>query len=332
MTTTATRRLLAALLAVFAVLAISACGDDSDNGSAAQSTSPTETAAGSSTAIVANPANASVPEITIASKNFTEQFILGEIYAQALEAAGYKVKKQLNLGSEQIAFKAIKQGDVDAYPEYTGTALTSFFDVKTDDIPKDEQQAYERTKQGFAESELTALPPTPFTDSNAVGMTKKRADELGIKTISDLADKSADLTMSGSPECRQRTDCLLGIEKTYGAKFKKYVPVDLALRHEVLTKGQADASIVFSTDGQIVQQDLVVLEDDKELFPPYNVTLVVRDEVLEAAGPDLAKVVEQVQAGLSTEVMQELNSRVDLDKQKPDVVAKAYLTESGFLE
>ncbi len=329
MNPSSTRRLFAALLALFAVLAFSACGDDDSSSSSSSST--TETTEPASKGIVKNPANGSTPQITIASKNFTEQFILGEIYAQALEAAGYKVKKELNLGSELIAFKAVKQGDVDAYPEYTGTALTSFFDVKTDDIPKDEQAAYEQTKAGFAKSKLTALPPTPFTDSNAVGMTKKRADELGIKTISDLAAKSGELTMSGSPECRQRTDCLLGIEKTYGAKFKKYLPVDLALRHEVLTKGQADASIVFSTDGQIAQQDLVVLEDDKQLFPPYNVTLVVRDSVIEAAGPDLAKVIEQVQQGLSTDVMQELNSRVDLDKEKPEAVAKAYLAETGYL-
>lgn len=332
MNTPSTRRLLAVLLAMFAVLAFAACGDDEDDGAPATGgTSTTETTDGAASAIVSNPENASTPEITIGSKNFTEQFILGEIYAQSLEAAGYKVKKELNLGSEQIAFKSVKDGEVDAYPEYTGTALTSFFDVKTDDIPKEEAAAFEETKKGFAESKLTALPPTPFTDANEVGMTKKRAEELGITTISQLAEKSGELTLSGSPECRQRTDCLLGLERTYGAKFKKYVPVDLALRHEVLTKGQADASILFTTDGQIAAQDLVVLEDDKSLFPPYNVTLVVRDQVLEAAGPDFAATIEKVQEGLTAEVMQELNSRVDLDKQKPEAVAKAYLSESGYV-
>src|SRR3954465_12729085 len=110
--------------------------------------------------------------VTIGSKNFTEEFILGEIYAQALQAAGYTVKKQLNLGSEQIAFKAVKSGQVDAYPEYTGTALTSFFGKKATDVPHDEQKAYQEAKAGFAKSGLTALPPTPFTDSNGVGMSK----------------------------------------------------------------------------------------------------------------------------------------------------------------
>jgi glycine betaine/choline ABC-type transport system substrate-binding protein len=331
MTSSIPRRLLVALAMLVAVLAFSACGDDDNDTDKAPAAAETTTAATSSKAIASNPENASKPEITIGSKNFTEEYILGEVYSQALEAAGYKVKKELNLGSEQLALKALKAGDVDAYPEYTGTALTSFFDVKTDDVPTDEQEAYELAKKGFAESELTALPPTPFTDANEVGMTKKKSEELGITTISELAEKSGELTLSGTPECRQRTDCLVGLEKVYGAKFKKFVPVDPALRHEVLTKGQADASIIYTTDGQIASQDLVVLDDDKNMFPPYNATLVVRNSVLQASGPDFAKVIEQVQEGLTAEVMQELNSRVDLDKEKPAAVAKAYLTESGYL-
>jgi len=321
-------RRIGVVLAMLALtFALAACGDDDEAAQPAQTSGEEKSAK----LIQSNPDN-TAQTVTIGSKNFTEQFILGEIYAQGLQAAGYKVKKQLNLGSELIAFRSVKRGDVDAYPEYTGTALTSFFDVKTDDIPKDEQQAYEQTKAGFAKDGLTALPPTPFTDANAVGMTKARASELGITKISDLAEKAGDLTLSGSPECRQRTDCKLGIERTYGFKFGKYLPVELASRHEVLKKKQADASIVFTTDGQIVAEDLVVLEDDKQLFPPYNVTLVVRDETVKAAGPDMPKVIAQVQEGLTTEVMQELNSRVDIDKEKPEDVAAAYLKESGYIE
>src|SRR5215217_1287712 len=142
--------------------------------------------AASAKAIKRNPANASTM-LTIASKNFTEEFILGEIYSQALEAGGYKIRKRLDLGSEKVAFRAVKSGKVDAYPEYTGTA---FFGVQTDDIPKDEQEAYDQAKASFAEERVTALPPTPFTDSNAVGMTQTRAQELGIETISDLKGKA----------------------------------------------------------------------------------------------------------------------------------------------
>ena len=118
--------------------------------------------AASAKQIKRNAANAATT-LTIASKDFTEEFILGEIYAQALAAGGYKVRKRLNIGSEKVAFAAVKSGKVDAYPEYTGTALTTFFGVPTDKIPKDEQQAYDQAKASFAKQHVTALPPTPFT-------------------------------------------------------------------------------------------------------------------------------------------------------------------------
>ena len=266
------------------------------------------------------------------SKNFTEQKLLGEIYAQALKAAGYKVDTQLNLGDEKTALKALEEGEIDAYPEYTGTALGSFFGVESNAIPKDPDQAYEDAKAGFAEKGITALPPTPFTSSNEVGLTSEKAEELGVETISDLEGKSQDLTLYGSPECRQRNDCLLGLQEVYGLEFKQFKPVDIALRHEVLTKGQADLSIVFTTDPQIEREGFVLLEDDKGMFPPYNSTLVVRDDTAQEAGPDLEAVVVRVNEGLTAEVMQELNARVDLDKKTPDAVAEEYLQESGLIE
>jgi glycine betaine/choline ABC-type transport system substrate-binding protein len=141
-------------------------------------------------AIKRNPANAGVT-LTIGSKNFTEEFILGNVYAQALKAAGYKVKTAFNLGSEQIAYKAVKQGTVDAYPEYTGTALTSFFNVTIANVPKDSQAAYQVAKADYAKVGLTALPPSPFDDTNGVAVTKSEAGKLGnITTISQLAAKS----------------------------------------------------------------------------------------------------------------------------------------------
>jgi glycine betaine/choline ABC-type transport system substrate-binding protein len=320
------RNFAAALAALIAAVGIAACGSSSDN-----TTESTSSAGGKSSAqvIQSNPANEKVT-VTIGSKNFTEEFILGNTYAQALKAAGYNVKTQLNLGSEQIALKALKSGQIDAYPEYTGTALTSFFNVKTADIPSDPTQAYDQTKAQFAKQGITALPPTPFTDSNAVAVTPATAKKLSLKNISDLKAKAGTLTLAGPPECRQREDCLLGLQQTYGLKFKSFTPVDPSLRHEVLQKGQADASIVFTTDGQIKANKEVVLGDDKNIFPPYNITLLVNDKVLQKAGPDFAKTVALVEKGMTTPVMQELNSRVDLDKQKPAAVATEYLKESGY--
>ena len=320
------KRIVALPTVVLAITGLVACGSDNNK-------DKSSTSAGGSTSgvIEKNPDNAG-KTITVGSKNFTEEFILGNIYAQALKAAGYKVKTQLNLGSEQIANRAVKSGQVDAYPEYTSTALTSFFKVKIADAPKDANKAYEQAKADYAKVGLTALPPTPFNDAQAVGMTKKKADELGIKTISDLKPKAKDIVFAGTPECKQRVDCLLGLQQIYGLKFKKFTPVDIAQRYKTADSGQAQLIEVFTTDGQLAGGKYVVLTDDKHIFPPYNATLVVKDSALKKAGPDLQKVVEQVQKGMTTEVMQELNSRVDIDKQEPKDVASEYLKETGLIK
>ncbi len=321
--------LLALLLMLTASFTIAACGEDDEEGSSTGAA--TETTGGSAAAIESNPDNAKV-KLTIGSKNFTEQKVLGEIYAQGLAAAGYTVDTQLNLGDEKIALKALETGEISAYPEYTGTALGSFFGVPSNEIPKDPQAAYEQAKADFAKKKITALPPTPFTSSNEVGLTKEKADELGVTKISDLEGKSQDLTLYGSPECRQREDCLLGLQRVYGLKFKKFVPVDIALRHEVLDKGQADLSIVFTTDPQIKRNGYVLLEDDKGMFPPYNSMLLVTDETYQEAGLDLPEVVGKLQEGLNAAAIQELNARVDIDKKTPEQVAGEYLSESGLVQ
>ena len=163
-------------------------------------------------------------------------------------------------------------------------------------------------------------------------MLKSRADELGVTNVSDLEGQSEDLTLYGSPECRQRVDCLVGLEDGYGLEFSKFVPVDIGLRYEVLDKGQADASIIFTTDAQLADSDeYVTLVDDQEVFPPGNVTFVASQEAVDEAGPDFEETVELVQGGLTEEVMRELNARVDLDREKPEEVAAQYLQEAGYI-
>jgi len=324
--TTRLTRLIAVLLAALASgFVLAACGDDEKD------TGGGGTTAESSAGIKANPDNKST-SITVGSKNFTEQKVLGEIYAQGLKAAGYTVKTELNLGDEKTALKALKDDQIGGYPEYTGTALLSFFNVKANKIPKDPQQAFDEAKADFEKDGIVAYPPTPFTSSNEVGVTKANADKLGLQKISDLTDKAKDLTLYGSPECRQRTDCLLGLEQVYGLKFKKFTPVAIDLRHEVLQKGQADLSIVFTTDPQNKRNNVVLLEDDKGMFPPYNSTFLVTKATADKAGPDLGTTVEAVQKGLTDAVMQELNARVDLDKKTPKQVAGEYLRESGLVK
>jgi osmoprotectant transport system substrate-binding protein len=304
-----------------------ACGSDSDSASVGGAT-PTPSAGPGP--IERDPANADV-SLTIGSKNFTEQAVLGEIFAQGLEAAGYRVDTDLSLGDERAALRALERGDVDAYPEYTGTALLSFFGKQPDELPKDPQKAYAQARRGFAEQGLVAFPPTPFTSSNEVAVTQETAERLSLRTISDLEREAGELTLAGSPECRQRLDCLLGLERVYGLEFREFMPVPIAERHEVLTSGKADVSIVFTTDPQIQRESEVLLRDDRSMFPPYNSSLVMREEVARRAGPDLPRTLTMIQARLTDENMQELNARVDLDGQPPAEVARAYLTENGLL-
>jgi osmoprotectant transport system substrate-binding protein len=314
----ASRTLVPLLLAVL----VAACGGGDSGGGAPQ-------AAGG--AIMRNPDNARVA-MTIGSKNFTEQQVLGQIYAQGLKAAGYDVKTALGVGDESIAHAAIQRGAIDAYPEYTGTALLSFFGKKASQLPKDPEQAYEEAKQAFAQERLVALPPTPFTSSNEVAVSKATADRLGLSTISDLAAAARDLTLYGAPECRRRLDCLAGLEQVYGLRFRHFHPVAIPHRHDVLRSGRDNVSIVFTTDPQIKRNREVLLEDDKGMFPPQNSTLVVRKDVADMAGPDLEKTVDLISAQLTDETMQELNARVDLDHQDPGTVARDYLRDKGFVK
>jgi glycine betaine/choline ABC-type transport system substrate-binding protein len=319
---------IAALLALLAALALAACGGD-DAKPAAEKPAADK---GASSVIKSDPANASKGTITVGSKNFTEQYILGQIYAQTLEALGFKVQKRLNLGSEQIAYKALKSGQIDGYPEYTGTALTSFFGVKTKDVPKDADQAYEDTKAEYAKANLTALPRTPFEDTFRIAATVETAKKFGNpKTLTDLVAKAgADVSISGFPECRQRSDCLLGLKDIYGYKGKF---VSSEGKYNDLDKGTSDLTFGFSTDAQLALTDKYVgFEDDKKLFPPYNVTFGVRNDAIKKIGPKGQETIVAVQKGLTEEAMRELNRRVELEKQEPEAVAKAYLKESGFVK
>jgi glycine betaine/choline ABC-type transport system substrate-binding protein len=320
------RAAVALLLALALSLGVVACGGSDDD-----STSSSEE--GNSTgAIVSNPENGKV-SLTIGSKNFPEQEILGEIYAQALKAAGYKAKSALNLGSETVALKAVKTGQISGYPEYASTALTSFFGLEPEEVPSDATGAWEKANAEFEKEDLTAFEPTPFASANAVGTTKKFAEEEELETISDLEGKSESMSLYGSPECRQRIDCLAGLEKLYGLKFKSFTPVDIGLRYTVLEKGQADLSILFTTDPQLAAEKdkFVILEDDKEVFPAGNIIFVTKKSVAEKAGPDYEKTIVEVQKGLTLEVMQELDARVELEKQTPKEAAAAYLKSAGYV-
>jgi osmoprotectant transport system substrate-binding protein len=341
---------LAMLVAALALMVgISACGGGSSSSSEsteAEETAPEESkeetgeepaegeeAAAGAEAIKSNPANEKI-SLTIGSKNFPEQEILGEIYTQALQAAGFNAKSDLSLGSETVALKTLKAGKISGYPEYASTALTAFFGLEPEEVPSGANPAWEKANAEFEKEGLTAFKPTPFESANAVGLLKSTAEKYHLKTISDLKGVSEKLSLYGSPECEERIDCLAGLEKYYGLKFKEFKPVDIELRYTVLEKGQADLSILFTTDPKLAAEanKFVILEDDKHVFPAGNVIFVTSQKVAEEAGPDYQQTIEDVQSGLTLKVMQELDARVELERQTPEEAAAAYLEAAGYVE
>jgi osmoprotectant transport system substrate-binding protein len=301
--------------------------------SCATATTPTPTAmATAESSTEAGSAPAAEGTIKIGSKDFTEEFIVAEIYAQLLEQAGFTVERKLNLGGTPIAQEALVNGDIDLYPEYTSTGLLTV--LKAQPL-QDPQQIFDTVKNGYEQQfQLTGLDRSPFNDTQALAMTQEKADQYGIKTFSDLAAKAPELILGGPAEFLAREDGLPGLQKAYGGfEFKEAKQLGTgSLRYQALLDGQIDVVVAFGTDGQIDGYHLALLEDDKGLYPVYNVAPVVRMDTLKNH-PQIADALNQVAPLLTTEVMSGLNWKVDgPDKQEPADVARQFLQESGLLK
>ncbi|MFS8839572.1 glycine betaine ABC transporter substrate-binding protein, partial [Synechococcus sp. R6-5] len=215
-------------------------------------------------ALVLTPQGGLAKPITVGSKDFTEQFILGEMYALALEAAGFTVERKLNLGGTPVAHAGLLSGEIDLYPEYTGTGLLTVLKLPTSGDPAEVYATVAREYE--SRFQLIWLDPTPMNNTQALAMTRTRAAELGIATISDMVAKAGELVMIGPPEFQAREDGLPGIQAAYGNfRLKAYKAVDPGLRYQGLVNGEADVAVAFGTDGEIAAFDLVLLEDDKQL-------------------------------------------------------------------
>jgi len=267
--------------------------------------------------------------ITVASKDFTEQFILGEMYAQLLENAGYTVERKLNLGGTPVAQQALLDGEIDVYPEYTGTGLLTVLKM---DMMSDPQAVYDTVKQAYADQfSLVWLQPAPMNNTQALAMTKQRAAELGITTFSDMVANADQLVLVGPPEFAEREDGVPGLKRVYGDfQFKDFLTVDPGLRYQALLNGEADVVVAFGTDGELAAYDLVSLVDDKGLYPPYQVAPVIRQAVLDA-NPDVANVLNGVAPLLTNETMQRLNYEVSGNGREPADVAKEFLVSQGLV-
>ncbi|MEP7187840.1 MAG: glycine betaine ABC transporter substrate-binding protein [Roseiflexaceae bacterium] len=275
--------------------------------------------------------SASSTPIKVGSKDFTEEFLVGEMYALMLENEGFKVERKHNLGGTPVAQAAITKGDIDLYPEYTSTGLLTV--LKKTPIA-DPAQILSTVKSEYEQQfKLTWLTPSPFNDTNGLAVTQATADKLGIKTYSDLAAKAADLRFGGPAEFAEREDGIKGLAKTYGG----FVPKELKqlgtgpLRYDALKNGDIDVVVVFTTDARIASDKLVVLQDDKTFYPIYNIAPVVRQDTLQN-NPKIADALNKLAPLLTDDVIAGLNAQVDIDGKEFAVVAKAFLDSAGLLK
>ena len=268
--------------------------------------------------------------IRVGSKDFTEQFILGHMYALTLEGAGFRVERRLNLGGTPVAQAALEAGEIDLYPEYTGTALLT---VLGREPLSDPQEVYDIVQQEYLEQyNLVWLEQAEFNNTQALAMTRQRSTELGITTISDMVANADQLVLAGPPEFEEREDGLPGLREAYGAfELEAYRAIDPGLRYQALLDGEADVVVAFGTDGEIGAFDLVLLEDDRAFFPPYHVAPVVRQEALDA-NPGIADALNALAPLLTDDVMRQLNYEVSNNQREPEDVAREFLVQEGIIE
>ena len=266
--------------------------------------------------------------LRVGSKNFTEQFVLGELYAQALEAAGIKVEKKLNLGGTLIAHKALEEGQIDFYPEYTGTMLLAV--LKAEPMT-DARAVYDMVKADYAKRGLVLLNQANVNNAYVMVVRQDTAAKYKLETLSDLAREAKSLTLGAGPEFRDRKDGLPGLKAKYGIEFKEDLQMAIGLRYNALKGDQVQVVNGYATDGMIAALKLKRLKDDKTLWPPYFVVPVVRKAALDA-NPKVGEVLNRVSALLDEASMAALNFEVDGDKQEPRDVAHNFLKAKGLLK
>ena len=269
----------------------------------------------------------SQPVVRVGSKNFTEQFVLAELYAQALEASGVKVERKINLGGTLIAHKALEEKQIDLYPEYTGTILLA---VLKQEAMTDQKAVYDTVKDAYAKQGLVVLNQAPVNNTYVMVVRPDTAQKYKLNTMSDLAKVSKELKLGAGPEFRDRKDGIPGLKAKYGMDFREDLQLAIGLRYQALKNDQIQVVNGYSTDGMISAMKLTRLADDRNLWPPYYVVPVVRRDALDA-NPRIAEVLNRVSALLDDTSMAEMNYKVDGDKMEPRDVARDFLKAKGVV-
>lgn len=260
--------------------------------------------------------------IRVGSKDFTEGLIVSEIYAVALEDAGYKVERKQNIAGS-VVHTALINNEIDLYPEYTGTGLLTILQM---DMITDPEEVYRTVKDEYEKRfNVTWLDYSKANDGQGLVIRTDIADQLGIRTISDLQNHAPELRFASQGEFDQRDDGLPALERAYGAfDWKSSRVYDGGLKYEVLSNGEADVAPAYTTEGPLAEKDkYTLLIDDKQVWPPYNLVPVVRDDALEK-NPEIAGILNKISAALDTETVTALNAKVDVDKREYEEVAREY--------
>jgi osmoprotectant transport system substrate-binding protein len=310
-----TRTAALAVLAAVALL-LAAC-------SSSGSSSTASTGGGSSSSSASsNVGNGKA--ITLGTKNFTEEFVVGALYQLALQAKGYKVVYKPNIGATEVIDKALTSGQIDAYPEYTGESAVTVGGINT--TVTSAQQEYDLAKNFYAKRGQSMSQMTPFFDTDAIAVTKAYAARYGLVTTADLK-KVPHFTLGARPEFQGREQGALGIQKEYGVKNFTFKSLALGLQYQALDAGAVNAADVFTTDPQLASGKYVVLTDPKHIFGFQNIALVINTKKLnELGGQQFMNIINQVNALLTTPAIIAMNKAVAIDKQQPGDVAKAFLS------
>ena len=312
--------LLALLLAVLAMFVVAACGDDDDESAGGQDTGGGQ---------ASNQPGKGKPTVTLGTKDFTEEFVLGELYKQALEAKGYTVNLKKNIGSTEIIDKSLTSGEIDGYPEYLGVSVAVTF--RKDIVPKSAQQTYNLAKKLYGERGQVISQETPFFDVDAIGTTKQYADENGLKSVGDLK-KLGSFTVGARPEFRNRFQGLKGMRSEYGLTNAKFKQLALGIQYQALDSGDVDSANVFSTDAQLASGKYTVLKDPKGVFGYQHVAMVMNKDKYEAlGGAEFFGVIDDVSKLLTNDAMISMNKAVAIDKQDEAEVARSFLQANGLL-
>jgi osmoprotectant transport system substrate-binding protein len=280
-------------------------------------------------AVFAGNAVAAPPTVVLGTKNFSEEYILGQLYKQALEAKGFTVSYKENIGSTELIDSALTSGKINVYPEYTGVIVQVVFHKPLS--AKTAQATYQLAKQLQEKRGFTLFNPTPFFDTDAIAVTKATASKYGLTSVADLK-KVTGLTLAGLPEFRTRNTGLVGLKNIYGVTNATFIPLAGISPYAALDSGKALAAAVFSTDPPLgANSKYVVLQDPKHLFGFQNVAPVVSKQLATALGPKFKQTMNAVSAKLTTNAIIALNNAVIIGKKSPASVAKAFLTSNGLL-